>query len=418
MVEVGCSIHPGPINMVDRKRGKLLNSNIWKYYALRVLSKRLVWPILTIFLLRNQLSATEIGIIFSVGVMIGLVLEVPSGAIADKIGRKRCMAIAFFGWALSMFIFWQGNSFLAFLLANSIYWAAGSLWSGTSEAFIYETLQELGRENEIKKVSGRALFISQVSTGILFVGTPVIAKFSLTLPFLINAIVLLFGFFMVLTLIEPVRSKSVMEEEVGKDFFGFRAFFSNRSLLIIGSVFAFIAGINGVLEDFRQVYLDFIHLDIVYFGLVYLALRLLTGLFGVFEERIEKRIGRENTFLLMPVVSLVAYTGLFLINSFYGLLFVALDGIREGISRPLEQEYLNKVINNNRATMISIFNFIENIIRALAVFFSGMIIDRFGINNVFLFLIILLFVFVGPLTLLFLKRLKETKNFSSKVSKS
>jgi len=328
------------------------------------------------------------------------------------------MAIAFFGWSLSMFIFWRGDSFLAFLVANSVYWAAGSLWSGTSEAFAYETLQELGRESEIKKVSGRALFLSQVSTGILFVGVPILAKFSLTLPFLINALVLLFGFLLVLTLVEPTRSKSVMEEEVGKDFFGFKAFFSNYSLLIIGLVFAFIGGINGVLEDFRQIYLNFIGLDIVYFGLVYLALRLLTGGFGMYAEKVENRIGRENTFLLLPLISLVTYVGLFLFNSFYGLLFVALDGAREGLSRPLEQEYLNRVIHHNRATMLSIYNFIENIIRALAVFFGGVIIDKFGINSVFLFLIVLLVIFVGPLTLLFIKRLKETKYFCNKVSKA
>ncbi len=396
-----------------KKRRLLLNSNIWKYYILRIFAKRLVWPILTIFLLRNQLSATEMGIIFSVGIIISLLLEVPSGAIADRIGRKRALAIAFFGWALSMFIFWQGNSFLSFLIANALYMATGSLWTGTNEAFIYETLQELGRENEIKKVSGKALFISQVSTGILFVIVPLIAKFSLSLPFFINSLVFLFGLFIVLTLVEPVKSKSVLEEEVGKDFFGFRKFFSNRSLLVIGLVFGFIGGINGILENFRQVYLDVIHLDIVYFGLVYLGLRLLTGFFGANIERIENKLGKQRTFLLLPIISLIAYTGLFLINSLYGLIFVVLDGIQEGLSRPLEQEYLNKVINNNRATMISIFNLIENAILALAVFFGGIVVDKFGINSVFLFSAVLLVVFVGPLTLWFINQAKKTRYFNS-----
>lgn len=396
-----------------RKRRLLLNSNIWKYYVLRIFAKRLVWPILTLFLLRNQLSATEIGIVFSVGAIISLLLEVPSGAIADRIGRKRALAIAFFGWALSMFIFWQGNSFLSFLIANVLYMAAGSLWTGTNEAFIYETLQELGRENEIKKVSGKALFISQISTGILFVIVPFVAKFSLSLPFFINSLVFLFGLFIVLTFVEPVRSKSVFEEEVGRDFLGFRGFFLNRSLLIIGLVFGFIGGINGILENFRQVYLDFIHLDLVYFGFVYLGLRLLTGFFGANIEQIETKLGKQRTFLLLPIISFVAYIGLFLVNSLYGLIFVVLDGVQGGLSRPLEQEYLNKVINNNRATMISIFNFIENIVLALAVFFGGVVIDKFGVNSVFLFSAVLLVVFVGPLTLWFVKQAKKTRYFNS-----
>jgi MFS family permease len=356
-------------------------------------------------LVRSELSATEIGIIFSVGTVIGLLLEVPSGAIADRIGRKTSMIIANAGWALSMFIFWRVGSFMGFLIANALYWAAGSLWTGTHDAFIYETLQELGREKEIKKISGRALLISQVTTGILFVVVPVIAKFSLSLPFLLNTIVFAFSSLLTLTIIEPERSKSVAEEEIGKDFLGFKTFFTNRVLLATGLVFGFIGGINGILEDFRQVYLDFIHLDIAYFGFIYLGLRLLTGFLGVNVDRIEKALGRRTTFLLIPLSSLITYIGLYLINSFYGLIFIAMDGMQEGLSRPLEQEYLNKAISNSkRATLLSVFNLITNLVRAGAVFIGGITIDYGGINSGFLLAAILLIVFVSPLVVWFLRQ--------------
>lgn len=394
------------------KRTQLLNANIWKYYILRIFVKRLVWPILTIFLVLNRLSATEIGIIFAVGTILGLILEVPSGAIADRIGRKPSMAIASTGWALSMLIFWVGDSFTAFLLANTIYWAAGSLWSGTHEAFIYETLQELKRENEIKKIVGKALFISQVTTGILFVCIPIIAKFYLTLPFLLNTIVFIFTTILTLTLLEPRRTKSVLESEVGKDFLGFKTFFSNPFLLSTGLVFGFIGGINLILEDFRQVYLGAIHLDIVYFGLVYLALRIITGFFGMNVWRIEKAIGKRITFLLVPLSSLVAYIALMLINSLYGLLFIALDGIQEGLSRPMEQEYLNKAMKDSkRATMLSIYNLITNLVGAVAVFFAGIVIDYGGINKGFMFAAILFVVAVIPLVIWFMRRAEKAKIF-------
>lgn len=335
-------------------RTKALNANIWKYYVLRIFAKRIVWPILTIFLVRNALSATEIGIVFAVGTLLGLILEVPSGAIADRIGRKNAMFVAHAGWALSMLIFWRADTFVGFLVANALYWVAGSLWSGTHQALIYETLQELGREQEAKKIFGRALFISQVTTGVLFIVVPVIAKFLLTLPFLINAIVFAVSGALVLSLAEPRRTVSVEEKEVGKDFFGFKTFFTNRALLVAGLTFGFIAGTNGILADFRQVYLDFIGLDITYFGFIYLGTRLLTGFLGANVERIEKRIGKRATFILIPAASLVTYVGLFLANSFYGLLFVMLDGIQEGLSAPMEQDYLNRAITGTqRATMLS-----------------------------------------------------------------
>lgn len=383
----------------------LLNANIWKYYVLRIFAKRLVWPILTIFLVRNELSATKIGIIFSVGTIIGLLLEVPSGAIADRIGRRASMLIANVGWALSMFMFWQADSFMGFLIANALHWAAGSLWSGTHDAFIYETLQELGRESEIKKVSGKALFISHGTTGVLFIVVPFIAKFSLTLPFLLNAIVFILSSILVATVLEPKRTKNVEEEEVGKDLLGFKTFFSNRMLLSTGLVFGSIGGIAGILEDFRQVYLDFIHLDIAYFGFVYLGIRLLTGFLGVHVDRIERIFGKRFTFLLIPLSLLAAYLALSFINTFYGLLFIALDGVEQGLSRPLEQEYLNRAITNSqRATLLSVFNLIKNLIRAGAVFVGGISIDYGGIHFGFLAAAGLLLLFVGPLTFWFLRQ--------------
>jgi len=387
-------------------RTKLLQANIWKFYILRILVKRLVWPILTIFLVRNSLTVTEIGIVFAVGTIIGLILEVPSGAIADRIGRKYSLLFAQIGQALSMFIFWYADSFWGFLVANAVYWGAGSLWSGTNEAFIFETLKELGRANEIKKVTGRALFISQVATGFLFIIVPIIAKYNLSLPFLINALVFVGSSFLVVTMVEPVRSCSVEQQEIGKDLWGIKTFFSSRSLLLIGLTFSFIGGINGVLENFRQVYLDQVHLDIVYFGLIYLGLRLLTGGVGLISPKIEKYIGRRATFLLVPISTLITYLGLYVFNSLFGLFFIFLDGIQEGITRPLEQEYLNNLIDDkSRATLLSVFNLTTNLIKAAVTFFAGILIDMSNINVGFLFPTILTIVFVAPLSFFFLKKI-------------
>lgn len=376
---------------------------------MRTMAKRLVWPILTLFLIRNNLTTIEIGIIFSTATVLGLILEIPSGAIADKIGRKNSLVIANLGWALSMFIFYIYSSFWGFFIANSIYWMAGSLFSGTHEAIIYETLKELKQEKILKKVVGKALFISQISTGVLFIVVPIIANYSMHLPFLINTIVFVVGAVLVATMREPKRTVDVSEKEIGskKDLFGIREFSSNHILLIVAITFSLLGGINGLLEDFRQAYLDFIHLDMAYFGFIYLALRLVTGVVGNNVENIEKKIGKVATFWLMPLVSLFTYIGLFMINSLWGLLFITLDGIGEGISRPLEQDYLNSAIKGSkRATFISLFNFMNNIVRAIVVFFGAIVMDHYGINSGFAFLAILTVVFVFPMGYVMNKKIK------------
>lgn len=391
--------------MLSSERKSALEKNIWKYYVMRTSAKRLVWPILTIFLVRNSLSLSEIGIIFSVGTLVGLLCEVPSGMITDKIGRRYALTLAFAGQALAMFLFWQAGGFFGFMVANALYYIAGTLMTGTGEAFIYETLHELSREKEIKKVTGRAVFIAQVFTGFLFIGVPFIAKYSLTLPFLINTWVFIGTALLVFSFREPRRVESVAQLELGQDNLGFKTFLSNPLLLSFSLGISCIGGINGILEDFRQVYLDFIHVDIVYFGFIYLGLRILTGSFGTQAEFFEKHLGKRGALLFLPLVSLITYLGLFACNSLYGLIFIMLDGITGGLSRPFEQEYLQKMITHvNRVTLLSIDNMIQGVIRAGAVFIGGFVISSYGIQSGFLLAAGLILLFAVPFLVSFLRR--------------
>ena len=154
--------------------------------------KRLVWPILTIFLVRNQLSPTEIGIVFAVGVLIGLILEVPSGAIADRIGRKTCLIISMLGCAASMFLFWLSHGFWGFLIANALYWAAGSLWTGTHNALIYETLKELNTEPPNEEKIAKAI-AAREQVRILPTGSTALNQLGLSTQIPMNAVYLTDG---------------------------------------------------------------------------------------------------------------------------------------------------------------------------------------------------------------------------------
>jgi len=392
-------------------REKNLQANIWKYYLLRLFSKKIVWPIWTIFLIKNNLSVSEVGIIFSVGTILGLLLEIPSGAISDRIGRKASLVISFGLSAFAMFIFWLGDSFSHFFIANVIYVAAGSFWSGTHDAFIYETLQELGREKEIKKISGRATSISNIGIGFFYLLIGFMVKYSLHLPYLINGII--FGIMMVvvLSVLEPHHETSAQKQKIGENFFGVKEFFTHKTLFITGLVFAAIAGVSGILSDFRQVYLDDIQVSVVYFGIIFFVLRMVIALLAANTERIEKHIGKKATFLLIPFFTLFPYIILSFLHSTLGIVFLLMDGLADGLSKPLEQEYLNRFISNSqRATILSVIEFIENLIRSGAVFFAGFIIEYGGINRGFLFGAILT-VAIFPLIFSFLKVAEKEKLF-------
>lgn len=69
------------------------------------------------------------------------------------------------------------------------------------------------------------------------------------------------------------------------------------------------------------------------------------------------------------------------INAWYGVFFLVLDGVQDGLTRPLEQEALHAHIDGaRRATMLSIFNLLGGLFRAGSVFLGGIVIEIGGIH--------------------------------------
>ena len=84
------------------------------------------------------------------------VLEVPTGAIADKIGRKYSLMIGAVMLAIANIIYGSFPSFTIFLIAEFIFAVGYALNSGADQALLYDTLKSQGREHESKKIMGRA----------------------------------------------------------------------------------------------------------------------------------------------------------------------------------------------------------------------------------------------------------------------
>ena len=88
------------------------------------------------------------------------VLEEPSGWLSDRFGRRRTLAVPSACLALAYLLFWAGNSFIAFALAQVFLAAGFAFASGTDTALHYESLSGLGRSREYAVREGRALGFS------------------------------------------------------------------------------------------------------------------------------------------------------------------------------------------------------------------------------------------------------------------
>jgi MFS family permease len=84
-----------------------------------------------------------------------VVLEVPSGYLSDRVGRRLTLQLAMGLGVLSAILFVTGASFAVFALAQVLKAAANAFNSGTDSALLFDSLTELGREHEIGEHEAR-----------------------------------------------------------------------------------------------------------------------------------------------------------------------------------------------------------------------------------------------------------------------
>ena len=74
--------------------------------------------------------------------------EVPTGAVADRLGRKASLALGVGCTAVAVLIFGLATSYEV-VLVSYVAWAIGiAFFSGADQALLFESLKALGREDE------------------------------------------------------------------------------------------------------------------------------------------------------------------------------------------------------------------------------------------------------------------------------
>ena len=118
----------------------------WRFVilrALRWLPLGLVLPFLVITPQARGLSLGEIGVVFAVHSAVAIALEVPSGALADLVGRRRVLLGGAALTAVSLLIFAAAESVVAFMASAGLLAAGRALISGSLEAWYVDSLRLL-----------------------------------------------------------------------------------------------------------------------------------------------------------------------------------------------------------------------------------------------------------------------------------
>ena len=173
------------------------------------LAASFIWGINTIFLLDAGLSNAEAfaaNAFFTAGMVL---FEVPTGIVADTIGRRVSYLLGTVTLAVSTVLYvllWQMEApFWAWALASILLGLGFTFFSGAVEAWLVDALAATGFDGELEAVFGRGQIVSGIAMLVGSVAGGLIAQAtSLGVPFLVRAGVLAVMFVVAFRLMHDV----------------------------------------------------------------------------------------------------------------------------------------------------------------------------------------------------------------------
>jgi len=105
-------------------------------------------PFLILFLLDAKLSYTQIGLLVGFQMITQNILEIPSGILADSMGRRRTLVASFAFYITAFIFFFFSFSIVGFTSAMFLFVLGEALRTGTHKAMIFDYLKLHGWQSE------------------------------------------------------------------------------------------------------------------------------------------------------------------------------------------------------------------------------------------------------------------------------
>jgi len=307
-------------------------------------------------------------------------LEVPTGAVADLLGRKASLILAALVNAAAVLVYASTPRFAVFLVGEFLWATSYALASGADEAFVYDSLKQMDKDGRSKEVFAR---FRSFELSALMVAAPVgsaVASFvGLRQTMLFMSVPFLFAFLLAFTFQEPAcpgrkESRGYLQTLIG----GMRYFREHRILRILAFDKISIGTLAFLVIWTYQPYLKEVDIPLVYFGFVHAGLTGIQILFMNNFARLEMAFGSKKRYLAWS--ALIAGGAFVLLGTLPHpaatvLLLLVIAGF--GLPRQvLLDNYMNKHIESSvRATVISTVSMIGTLIMGLLYLVVGLLVE-------------------------------------------
>lgn len=337
---------------------------------------------LTPFFLAKGLSLAQIFLLQSIFSVAFLLWELPSGYIADKIGRAFSVKISAPIAAIAMVAYGFSNSFWQFVVWELALALANGLISGIDTALLLDSLKADGKESEYVKLSQRINAFGYLSVAL---GVPiaiVLVHFvSLGATLVADGVLVAFGWPFALKLVEAPRFNGSQEKVRLSAWLSMKELVKNveaRWLVVLGSV---LSASTYFAYWLSAPYYQSIGIPVVLFSVI-LAIR------SLWKAWLSHRF-HQKKHLELNMVSYALLVGLVyfaLASRELWLVWVVLghDVVQALHNQPITAQLNVHIEHEYRATMNSLVNLTRRLIYSLFGPLIGLMVDKIGLQGGFL----------------------------------
>jgi MFS family permease len=335
-------------------------------------------PVMVLFWQNNGLSLTQVMFLQSFFAILVVVLEVPTGYFADIYGRKKSLIIASIFAFLGMLMYTISKNFYHFLIVEIFFAINISFSSGAFSAFMYDTLIDLGREKEYKKIWGNLLFYGLIFLAVSNLIGGYIGSFNMRLDLYLSLPFFAAMIPVALSLNEPKKHKEIFKNNYFKELVSIvkNIVTNNKKLLWIIIYSGVIYAFNQSALWLYQPYFKISGLDIVYFGVVFAAFQFVAAISSKYAHAIEKKIGQKYSLIMLVFLVAGSY---FLMSNFvflFSFSFAFIQQFVRSFRDVVVTDYIHILTESKiRATILSLESLVGKLLYAFIIPIFGWVAD-------------------------------------------
>ena len=363
-------------------------------------------PFLLLILLGKGLSYLEIGTLYAAREISINIMEIPSGLLADTVGRRLTMVFSLLSYILSFLIFYAVSSYVLLFLAMIAFAFGDAFRTGTHKAMIFDYLHAKGWDSQRTYYYGHTRAWSQWGSALsaLAAAFLVFWQGSYKSVFLFTTIPYTLNLFLIMSYPKYLDGPHHSDERKVSEVFMtvLRSLVSsvrNPKLLRIIANQSLYSGYYKACKDYLQPILKTLALSLpvllsfddqkrtaLMVGLVYSLLYGATALVSSRSGRFARRFGELATPLNLTMLfglALGLFSGIFLHLGWVTVAIVLYLGIYvlENLRKPMGITYVSEHMKQDSlASALSVESQAESLVAALIALLLGLFSTLFGVG--------------------------------------